>query len=198
MSRKALLLVTIFAEGGVFVLGLLLMRFSNFELQSRFHFSWNATVYALLLCIPLLLMLLFAVRARWGPLSRLRSELDEKIVPIFADSKLPDLALIALLAGAGEEFFFRGWLQRVLTDKFEIWLGVLIASLIFGLAHFLSITYAVYAFLTGLYLGLIYQASGNLYTVMVIHAVYDFIALIYLVSKRKSGSPGISVQDTRI
>lgn len=64
-----------------------------------------------------------------------------------------------------------------------IWVGILIASLIFGLAHYLSITYAVYAFITGIYLGVIYHLSGNLFIVMTMHAVYDFVALVYL-SKR--------------
>jgi membrane protease YdiL (CAAX protease family) len=99
--------------------------------------------------------------------------------------KLPDLALIAFFAGVGEELFFRGWLQSVLASRFEAWLGILIASVIFGLAHYLSPTYAIYAGLTGLYLGVIYQVSGNLYIVMVIHVLYDFIALVYLVKKGK-------------
>jgi len=188
MDRKALLLITIFAEGGLIVLGLILMRYSQLELWSRMNISWNATAYALILCIPMFAMLFFVVRSRWMPLSRLKSELDERIMPIFANSKLPDLALIAFLAGVGEELFFRGWLQSVLTSKFEAWSGILIASAIFGLAHYLSTTYALYAGLTGLYLGVIYQASGNLYVVMVIHAVYDFIALVYLTGRgRKTG-----------
>jgi hypothetical protein len=131
------------------------------------------------------------MRTHWTPLSRLRIELDEKVMPIFTNCKLPDLALIALLAGVGEELFFRGWLQSVLTSKFEAWLGILIASALFGLAHYLSRTYAIYAGLTGLYLGVIYQISGNLYMVMVIHTLYDFIALMYLVSKGKREKTGL-------
>ena len=186
MNRKALLLITIFVEGGLFLLGLILMRFSRLELWSRFDFSWGATVYALLLCIPMVMMLFFFDRSNWEPMTRFRREIDEKITPIFVYSKLPDLALIALFAGVGEELFFRGWLQSVLTGKFEAWLGILIASAIFGLAHYLSLTYAIYAGLIGLYLGVIYQVSGNLYIVMVIHALYDFIALVYLLGKEKS------------
>jgi CAAX protease family protein len=190
MNRKALLLVTILAEGGLFILGLILMRFSKLELLTRFDLSWGATAYAFLLCIPMLTMLFFVVRFRWAPLSRFRSEIDEKIVPIFVNSRLPDLAVMAFLAGAGEELFFRGWLQSLLTSKFETWIGILIASAIFGLAHYLSGNYAIYAGLTGLYLGVIYKASGNLYIVMVMHAVYDFIALMYLVGKGKKKETG--------
>lgn len=184
MDRKSLLLATLLVEGGLFLLGLLLMGGPN-SMQSKFYLSWNATVYALLSCIPMLAVLYLSVRTQWTPLFRLKQEIDEKVLPIFANCNILDLAIIALLAGTGEELLFRGWLQGALTSKFGIWVGILIVSLIFGLAHSLSITYAIYAFLTGLYLGVIYQVSGNLYIVMVIHALYDFIALVYLVRRGK-------------
>jgi len=182
MDRKVLLLVTLFVEGGLYLFGLLLMGGPS-ALQAAFNLSWVATGYALLLCIPMFVILLISIRSSWEPLSRLRNEMEEKIIPIFANCKIVDLALIAFLAGFGEELFFRGWIQNALANQFGIWVGILIASLIFGLAHYLSITYAVYAFITGIYLGVIYHLSGNLFIVMTIHALYDFVALVYL-SKR--------------
>ena len=184
MSRKSLLLIAVFAEGGLFLLGLLLVGGPQ-ALASKFNLSWNATISALLFCLPMLVALYFAVQSNWAPLSQLRTELDEKVTPLFANLKIPDLALIALLAGAGEELFFRGWLQGSLTNRFDVWIGILIASVIFGLVHYISPTYAIYAGLTGLYLGVIYQVSGNLFVVMGIHALYDFIALVYLVRRGK-------------
>lgn len=185
MNRKALLLITVIVEGGLFLIGLLLMGGSG-ELLSRFSLSWGATGNALLLCIPMFAVLYLAMRSGWALLSRLRNDIDEKIAPIFADCRLFDLAVIAVLAGIGEELFFRGWLQSILIHRFEVWLGILITSAVFGLAHYLSTTYAIYAGLTGIYLGVIYQVSGNLFIVMAVHALYDFIALVYLVRKGKS------------
>lgn len=182
MSRKSLLLITVLTEGGLFLFGLLLMGGPQ-ALGSKFNLSWSVTACALLLCLPMLAALYFAVRSNWTPLSQLKAELDEKVTPLFTNLKIPDLALIALLAGAGEELFFRGWLQDALTNRFDVLVGILIASAIFGFAHYLSLTYAIYAFLTGVYLGMIYQVSGNLYIAMVIHALYDFIALVYLVRR---------------
>lgn len=184
MNRKELLLVAVPTEGGLFLLGFLLMGGPH-TLASKFELSWRATAFALLLCLPMLAALYFAVQSRWASLSQLRAELDEKVTPLFTNLKIPDLALIALLAGTGEELFFRGWLQGALINKFDVWIGILIASAIFGLVHYLSPTYAIYAGLTGIYLGLIYQISGNLYIVMVIHALYDFVALVYLVRRGK-------------
>ena len=185
MNRKALLLITVIVEGGLFLIGLLLMGGSG-ELLSRFGFSWGAKGNALLLCIPMFAVLYLAMRSGWALLSRLRNDIDEKIAPIFADCRLFDLAVIAVLAGIGEELFFRGWLQSILIHRFEVWLGILITAAIFGLAHYLSITYAIYAGLTGIYLGVIYRVSGNLFIVMAVHALYDFIALVYLVRKGNS------------
>ena len=182
MDRKTLLLVTLFVEGGLYLFGLLLMGGSN-VFQSRFELSWSGTAYALLLCLPMLATLYFAEQTKWRPLAQLREEIDEKVIPIFANCKIIDLGVIAFFAGMGEEIFFRGWMQSTLADHFGIWLGILVASLIFGLAHYLSLTYAFYAFITGIYLGVIYHTTGNLFIVMTIHALYDFVALVYL-SKR--------------
>lgn len=188
MSRRSLLLVAVLTEGGLFLLGLLLVGGPQ-TFASKLDLSWNATVSALLLCIPMLAALYLAVRTNWAPLAQLRAELEEKVTPLFTNLKIPDLALIALLAGTGEELFFRGWLQGSLTNRSDAWIGILIASVIFGLVHYLSPTYAIYAGLTGIYLGVIYQLSGNLYIVMGIHALYDFIALVYLVRRGKGEDP---------
>ena len=196
MNRKKLLLISFAVEGGIFLLGLVLINFSQIQPWTGFSLSWSATEYALLLSFPLLVALYISMQSSWEPLSRFRTELEEKIQPIFTECKLIDLAMIAFLAGTGEELFFRGWLQGVLTTKFSVWLGILIASLIFGLLHYLSTTYAIYAFLTGMYLGLIYQASENLYIVMAIHALYDFIALVYLFKKSKAQKEKDSISAT--
>jgi membrane protease YdiL (CAAX protease family) len=47
----------------------------------------------------------------------------------------------------------------------------------FGLAHALTVTYAVLAALVGGYLGWLHLASGNLLVPVLAHALYDFIAL---------------------
>jgi len=182
MDRKALLFVTLFVEGGLFVFGLLLMGGSG-SLSPKFLLSWGATGWALLLSIPMFVGLYITSRSEWGPLTRFNDEIKEKVAPIFANCNVIDLALIAFLAGTGEELFFRGWLQGALASRLGVTLGILLASGIFGFAHYLSPTYAIYAGLTGLYLGAIYHISGNLYVVMGIHALYDFVALVYLVRK---------------
>jgi len=183
MNRNTLLLVTVIIEGGLYFLGLALMNSAEIELRSVFNISWISTIYALLLTLPMFVALYLVERSRWEPIVHLRNEMDENILPIFANCKVVDLAVIAFFAGVGEEFFFRGWMQAVLVERSGVLIGILITSLVFGLLHYLSTVYAIYAFITGIYLGVIYYVSGNLYIVMAIHAIYDFIALVYLVRK---------------
>ena len=184
LDRKTLLLVTAIVEGGLYFLGLALMSFAQIALRPVFSISWGATAIALLLSLPMFAALYFSLHSRWEPIVQLKREMEENILPIFSSTKLIDLAFIAFFAGVGEELFFRGWMQTVLVEKTGVLIGILITSAIFGLLHYLSTAYAVYAFIMGIYLGVIYHVSGNLYIVMVIHAIYDFVALAYLFKRK--------------
>ena len=92
------------------------------------------------------------------------------------------LALIALAAGFGEELLFRGLLQQGLHNYFPAkeWGVIAIVSLLFGLAHCLTATYAIFAFLISFYLGWLYWWTGNLLVPILVHALYDFFVLGHL------------------
>jgi membrane protease YdiL (CAAX protease family) len=60
------------------------------------------------------------------------------------------------------------------------WIALVLASLVFGLFHWLSSTYALLATLAGLYFGLVLMATGSLWPSIVAHGLYDFVALWYL------------------
>ena len=100
------------------------------------------------------------------------------------DDPTIDMVLIAALAGLGEEVFFRGVMQTALAGSVGVWAAVALASVVFGLAHFLTLTYAVYATVIGVYLGALLIVSGNLLVPILAHAVYDLLALVYLVYVR--------------
>ena len=74
-------------------------------------------------------------------------------------------------------------------------LALLLASLLFGLAHAITRTYVVLATVFGIYLGWLWTASGNLLVPIVAHALYDFVALSALVraERRKQESTDTSV-----
>ena len=94
-----------------------------------------------------------------------------------------DLLGISVLAGLGEETFFRGVLQAAITRWFNnnVWIGIIAASILFGLMHSITFTYALLATLMGGYLGWVWiWADHNLLVVVITHGLYDFVVLLWL------------------
>ena len=99
---------------------------------------------------------------------------------MFPAASVGQLALVATLAGVGEELLFRGVLQTILGWWMLPAASIVIASLLFGLAHALSKVYFLLATAIGLFLGGLTWYFNDLVAPIVAHAVYDFIALMYL------------------
>jgi uncharacterized protein len=146
------------------------------------HWRWSRGDVTLGLAASLPLLVLFLAFFHWpvGPLRRIKDFLEEIFKPLFRPCTTLDLAILSVLAGAGEEMLFRG----VLQGAFSRWLGVpgglILASILFGLAHAITATYAIIAALVGLYFGWLWLVTDNLLTPIVCHAAYDFVALVYI------------------
>lgn len=104
-----------------------------------------------------------------------------RVSGIFSGYSWLHLACVAALAGVGEELLFRGFLQTWLGNYFAITWAILIASIIFGLLHYLSHAYFISATLMSIAFGVAYCMTDSLLMVVVWHGVYDFIALLVLV-----------------
>ncbi len=94
--------------------------------------------------------------------------------------------MLAILAGVAEEILFRGVIQAELARRVPGLLALILTSVAFGLAHFLTLTYALLATVGGLYLGALFWLQGNLVIPIVAHAVYDFVALTQLVRRYRA------------
>ena len=131
-----------------------------------------------------LALVLLASSIEWLPfawLQRFRTEILETVAPIFRGLPWRKVALISISAGIGEEFLFRWAIQGGLQEiGWTPAAALMAASLLFGVCHFLSPLYAVYATLAGLILGLQMLLSGSVWPGLVAHALYDFIAILYL------------------
>jgi CAAX protease family protein len=145
----------------------------------------SAACWGLIATLPMFAMLLVIDHVPLGPLRRLRDDTHEMILQIFGGASVIQLALVAVAAGFGEELLFRGLLQsgiaRLLGEPSGNWIAVGVASLVFGVCHWLNATYAAVGVLAGAYFGLLLLASGNLWTPITAHAAYDFFALLYLI-----------------
>ena len=147
-------------------------------------------LWGLVATVPLVAVLLVCVYAPIGFLRDLLGTIDRLVVPLFRGWGLLEMALVAGLAGLGEELLFRGVIQSAVSDWMggdygPLW-GLIFASLLFGSVHAISAAYAVLAAGIGFYLGELMIVTGNLLVPIVAHAMYDFLALIYLVRARGS------------
>lgn len=143
--------------------------------------AWSPGAAALgtLAALPLLLVFAWTLRSKLGILTRHRAMLDSIIPGLLGGWRVWQLGAISLCAGICEEALFRGAMQASLAARIGLPASLILVSLLFGAAHFVSWTYGILATLMGIYLGLLFAWSGNLLTPIVAHAVYDFLALLY-------------------
>jgi len=102
-------------------------------------------------------------RASWA------RALHEELKPIIDDLSATEILFLAVTSGVAEELFFRGALQPVI--------GLLGTSLIFGAVHTgpkrVFLWWSLWAFLMGLLLGVIFEATGVLWGPIVAHVLVN-------------------------
>jgi uncharacterized protein len=185
-GRAEMIVFAVFFEGGLAPLSLFLGWLLHHPPLDRFTWSARHVLWGVVAAIPMILMFLAIMRWPIGPLLRVRKFWDLEVGPLLAQSSWSEMALVSIAAGVGEEMLFRGVLQATFTSWFGVQWGLAASSVLFGLLHPISIPYAVMTCILGFYLGAVSIYSGNLLTVMVVHALYDFGVLAYLVRLRSS------------
>ena len=119
---------------------------------------------------------LIGVSRLWTSYSRTGRALAQRLASILGTQTGPNVVVLALASGLGEEFFFRGALQpRV---------GLVLASLLFGLAHLVPrrelAAWAGFAALAGIFLGGLFEATGNLLAPVIAHVLVNGVNLRWL------------------
>ena len=98
-----------------------------------------------------------------------------------------EVAAISVWAGLGEEMLFRGVIQAGIAEwiggNSGVAFGLVAASLLFGAAHPIHVPYFVMVALMGFYLGGLFLYFENLLVPIVAHALYDFVAILYVRSR---------------
>jgi uncharacterized protein len=158
------------------------------------HWGLHGVGLGLAVCVPMSLFFFVCVRWPVGPLEPIERFVREVVRPLFSRCAAWQLALLCLTAGFGEELLFRGALQGALCQWLPPWAGIAVASLLFGMMHPITVGYVVLATAMGAYLGWAYLATEDLMVVVVAHAVYDFLALLF-VTRRPITIIGHSVRD---
>jgi membrane protease YdiL (CAAX protease family) len=179
-ARSTIVGLAIAVEGGLIVLAWLLGWLLESSPLLRFTLDPWGALWGMLAAVPMLAGFFAAVRWPVGPLGGIKEFTDRIIRPLMMPCSLVDLAGISLLAGLGEEMLFRGVLQDAFAHWLPLWLAIVTVAVLFGLLHAVTFTYALLAALVGAYLGVLYWGTGNLLAPILAHAVYDFVALVYL------------------
>ena len=181
------------SEGSLTVVAIVLGWLLGEPPSRTFHFDLRHAALGVAATLPPLGLFWACLKLPLPPLKTITRILDEMVVPMFRHCPVVQLAIIAAFAGLGEEMLFRGVIQAAVAEEIGgqpgAWLGLLIAATLFGLLHSITPTYALLAGLIGLYLGGLWLACDNLLVPIIVHGLYDFIALVYLVKVRAVG-PG--------
>ena len=148
---------------------------------SGYHLSWFGGFTASTILISMIVVLVTYVLIYWLTShswlnTREMRELNTQLVALFKNLTWPQIIVLSLCAGIGEELLFRGLLQTWLVTKLNPFWGVIGASMIFGLMHYLNATYIILTFVLGCLFGIAYYLTDSLLLIMAAHAVYDVIA----------------------
>jgi membrane protease YdiL (CAAX protease family) len=180
--------MAVVVEGGLALIAVVLAWLFRVSLRDMFPAIGpplvNAIARGLLATLPMLAIFLLLVNSNWPMMRQLREQVQWLIDEMFPSRSIGQFATVAVLAGIGEELLFRGALQSILGNWTTPVIGLMITSLLFGLAHALSKLYFLFAVAVGAFLGWMALKYNDLVAPMVAHGVYDFLALAYL-SRRK-------------
>ena len=189
-SPKSFAITAAAFEGGLAVLAVGLGWLLGLKPLDSFRWDAAAVGIGVTATLPLLVLLWLCVKCPWRPCRAMLELLDEWFLPLFRQCSVLELLVITALAGLGEEMLFRGIVQAGLAQwiggALGPWIALVGAALLFAVLHAVTLTYAVFAGLIGLYLGVLWIMTGNLLVPIAVHAVYDFAALVYLAKLRKS------------
>ena len=105
-------------------------------------------------------------------------EAQDSYLPMFGTDWLGFTVAVIFIVGIApflEELFFRGFIYRVFTKTWPVWLGSILAAVLFALAHF-QLNSFFPLFLLGLILNYIYHRTGSVWTAVAFHAMNNAIA----------------------
>ncbi len=86
--------------------------------------------------------------------------------------------ILLLITSLGEEIFWRGYIQRALTNKFKN--GIIFTSIIYSLIHIPTQNFPLIfaALVAGLYWGFLYEKTGSLWLVISSHFIWTELIFV--------------------
>ncbi|MGE7884442.1 CPBP family intramembrane glutamic endopeptidase [Bacillus sp. NPDC094077] len=84
----------------------------------------------------------------------------------------------AVISPIYEEILYRGAFYTFFRNKYGIWSGVLISSIIFTVVHIPTYNTLPVNFLSGVVFAWLYEKTNSILSSMIAHAVFNFIAVL--------------------
>ncbi len=184
MRTVELVLLTIGVQGGLLLAGILLGWYLEIPVWGRTHFLVYDIVLGTLIGLVMTFFSIGLLKLPLRMLDPLRRDAAQAM-GLLGKLSVPLILFVSIAAGVSEEVFFRGVLQVYLSDALGLYSGIFLASVIFGLLHFVSVSYVTYVIIFGCLFGLVYVWTGNLLIVIIAHLVYDFAILVWGIHIRK-------------
>ena len=107
--------------------------------------------------------------------------IEENPIQKIGISALPSILIILLgwiIQGATEEIVTRGWLLNVLSNRYNIGVGLLVSSTLFGLLHLgnpnINYIAVINIILVGVFYGLYVIKTNDLWAVCGMHTAWNF------------------------
>jgi membrane protease YdiL (CAAX protease family) len=171
--------MAVVVEGGLVLVGMFAAWIFGARLADQLPADGGEWLRAIgrgvLATVPMLVAFWLLIHSKQPGWRELRKQVESLLRELFPSRSVSQFALVAVLAGVGEELLFRGVLQTLFIRWTTLAVGLAAASLLFGLAHAFLLATVI-----GLYLGGLVLLFDDLATAMVAHALYDFVALVYL------------------
>lgn len=167
---------------GTFLLGGLAYGLSlllGTPLGPQIAFSGNDILIGVIATLPLVVFLWWFSNTDFAPISTFRLSQVEFFANMGFAFTPWRIVLMAIGAGVSEELLFRGVFQTWLTTIAPVAAAIIVSNIVFGLLHMRTVLYAVIAGCVGVYLGVLYEITGNLLTPIITHMLYDAVALDY-------------------
>jgi membrane protease YdiL (CAAX protease family) len=165
----------VLAEAAMGLATLIWLRFS----ETALPYALTARAVSLALGLTLVFTLcnygLFRVSTRFAFTRPVQAFFEEEIFPLVRQASFLDIVLASAAAGFAEELLFRGMLMPRM--------GLVASSLLFGFLHgpeYKLWPMALWASIVGLGFGVLYEETSNLVVPMIVHGVYDALALAYI------------------
>ncbi|PEU77992.1 CPBP family intramembrane metalloprotease [Bacillus cereus] len=84
----------------------------------------------------------------------------------------------AVISPIYEEVLYRGVFYKFFRDRYGIWGGVLISSIIFTVVHIPTYNTLPVNFLSGVVFAWLYEKTNSILSAMIAHALFNFIAVL--------------------